>query len=98
MRLCQLFGDGIQNDRIQSILEAAVVPKLVHLLEPVEKKNGVFEFRVTVTVQSAALQVIGNIACGDDRQTQVRLNRQISTSTIELAKAEFQGRVPPDYS
>ncbi|KAJ8907342.1 hypothetical protein NDN08_007456 [Rhodosorus marinus] len=82
--LCQLFGEGIQNDRIQSILEAAVVPKLVHLLEPVEKRNGVFEFRVPVSVQSAALQVIGNIACGDDRQTQVIIDCNVLPSLRAL--------------
>lgn len=63
--LCQLFGEGIQNDRIQAILEADVVPRLVTLLKPNKSRN------VSVSVQSAALQVIGNVACGDDRQTQV---------------------------
>jgi importin subunit alpha-6/7 len=63
--LCQLFGDGIQNDRIQAILEADVVPRLVALLKPNRSRN------VPVSVQAAALQVIGNVACGDDRQTQV---------------------------
>lgn len=63
--LCQLFGDGIQNDRIQAILEADVVPRLVALLKPTRTRN------VPVSVQAAALQVIGNVACGDDRQTQV---------------------------
>jgi len=68
--LCQLFGDGIQNDRIQAILETDVVPKLIALLQPQQKGDGV-RFPVSVAVQSAALQVIGNIACGDDRQTQI---------------------------
>lgn len=63
--LCQLFGEGIQNDRIQAILEADVVPRLVALLRPNRSRV------VPVSVQSAALQVIGNVACGDDRQTQV---------------------------
>jgi importin subunit alpha-6/7 len=63
--LCQLFGEGIQNDRIQAILEADVVPRLVALLKPNRSRT------VPVSVQSAALQVIGNVACGDDRQTQV---------------------------
>lgn len=63
--LCQLFGEGIQNDRIQAILEADVVPRLVSLLKPNRARN------VPVSVQAAALQVIGNVACGDDRQTQV---------------------------
>lgn len=63
--LCQLFGEGIQNDRIQAILEADVVPRLVALLKPNRSRN------VPVSVQAAALQVIGNVACGDDRQTQV---------------------------
>lgn len=63
--LCQLFGEGIQNDRIQAILEANVVPKLVALLRPSKSRT------VPISVQSAALQVLGNVACGDDRQTQV---------------------------
>lgn len=63
--LCQLFGEGIQNDRIQAILEANVVPKLVALLRPSKSRS------VPISVQSAALQVLGNVACGDDRQTQV---------------------------
>lgn len=63
--LCQLFGDGIQNDRILAILEADVVPRLVALLKPNRSRN------VPVSVQAAALQVIGNVACGDNRQTQV---------------------------
>jgi ankyrin repeat protein len=41
------------------------VPRLVALLKPSKSRN------VSVSVQSAALQVIGNVACGDDRQTQV---------------------------
>lgn len=65
VRLCQLFGEGIQNDRIQAILEANVVPKLVALLRPSRARA------VPISVQSAALQVLGNVACGDDRQTQV---------------------------
>eukprot|EP00871_Galdieria_phlegrea_P001415 jgi/Galph1/2274/GphlegSOOS_G919.1 len=68
--LCQLFGDGIQNDRIQAILEADVVPKLIALLKPQETAEGI-RFPVSIAVQSAALQVIGNVACGDDRQTQI---------------------------
>lgn len=63
--LCQLFGEGIQNDRIQAILEADVVPKLVTLLRPSKSRT------IPISVQSAALQVLGNVACGDDRQTQV---------------------------
>ncbi len=63
--LCHLFGDGIQNDRIQAILDANVVPKLVALLRPTRARA------VPISVQSAALQVLGNVACGDDRQTQV---------------------------
>eukprot|EP00177_Eucheuma_denticulatum_P002987 GFKZ01005374.1.p1 GENE.GFKZ01005374.1~~GFKZ01005374.1.p1 ORF type:complete len:2130 (-),score=277.76 GFKZ01005374.1:64-6453(-) len=66
--LCQLFGEGIQNDRIQAILDADVVPKLVALLRPSKSRS------VPITVQSAALQVLGNVACGDDRQTQVVIN------------------------
>mmetsp|Transcript_6234 Transcript_6234/g.18805 ORF Transcript_6234/g.18805 Transcript_6234/m.18805 type:complete len:1604 (+) Transcript_6234:403-5214(+) len=91
LNLCQLFGEGIQNDRIQSILEAAVVPKLVHLLEPVEKRNGVFEFRVPVSVQSAALQVIGNIACGDDRQTQVIIDCNVLPCLRALLTCDERG-------
>lgn len=60
-----MFGEGIQNDRIQAILEADVIPKLVCLLRPSKSRT------VPISVQSAALQVLGNVACGDDRQTQV---------------------------
>ncbi len=70
VRLCQLFGEGIQNDRIQAILEANVVPKLVALLRPSRARA------VPITVQSAALQVLGNVACGDDRQTQVVIDSE----------------------
>lgn len=68
--LCQLFGEGIQNDRIQAILEANVVPKLVALLRPSRARA------VPISVQSAALQVLGNVACGDDRQTQVVIDSE----------------------
>lgn len=63
--LCQPFGEGIQNDQIQAILEANVVPKLVFFLRPNRSSQ------VPISVQSGALQVLGNVACGDDRQTQV---------------------------
>jgi Armadillo/beta-catenin-like repeat len=79
--LCQLFGEGIQNDRIQAILEADVVPRLVALLKPNRSRN------VPVSVQSAALQVIGNVACGDDRQTQVI----IDCDALPCLKVRFHG-------
>lgn len=121
--LCQLFGDGIQNERIQAILDAAVVPRLVALLQtavaapsyapqlpssqghgasgatwPEDPGSGAVQMPVSVpfsavppAVQSAALQVIGNIACGDDRQTQVIIDCAALPCLRELLSSHERG-------
>lgn len=121
--LCQLFGDGIQNERIQAILDAAVVPRLVALLQtavaapsyapqlptsqghgasgatwPEDAGSGAVPMPVSVpfsavppAVQSAALQVIGNIACGDDRQTQVIIDCAALPCLRELLSSHERG-------
>jgi hypothetical protein len=48
------------NDKIQKVVDAGVVPKLVELLGTAE-----------VSVLTPALRAIGNIVTGDDSQTQV---------------------------
>lgn len=83
--LCQLFGEGIQNDRIQAILEANVVPKLVGLLRLSKSRP------VPITVQSAALQVLGNVACGDDRQTQVVIDSEALPCLRALLSSSDRG-------
>lgn len=83
--LCQLFGEGIQNDRIQAILEADVVPKLVALLRPSKSRS------VPIPVQSAALQVLGNVACGDDRQTQVVIDSDALPCLRALLSSQDRG-------
>ena len=51
--------DG-SNDKIQKVVDAGVVPRLVALLGTSE-----------VSVLTPALRAIGNIVTGDDSQTQV---------------------------
>ena len=50
------------NDKIQSVIDANVVPRLVELLGQDEP-----------SVITPALRAIGNIVTGDDAQTQVRI-------------------------
>ena len=50
------------NDKIQSVIDEEVVPRLVELLTSDE-----------VSVITPALRAIGNIVTGDDAQTQVPL-------------------------
>ena len=50
------------NEKIQSVIDAGVVPRLVTLLA-----------RDEATVITPALRTIGNIVTGDDAQTQVQL-------------------------
>jgi hypothetical protein len=52
------LSDG-PNDRIQAVLDAGVLPRLVQLLD-----------HKAIVVQTAALRCIGNIVTGDDQQTQ----------------------------
>ena len=49
------------NEKIQSVIDAGVVPRLVSLLA-----------RDEATVITPALRTIGNIVTGDDAQTQVQ--------------------------
>eukprot|EP00184_Porphyridium_aerugineum_P004420 CAMPEP_0184706388 /NCGR_PEP_ID=MMETSP0313-20130426/36732_1 /TAXON_ID=2792 /ORGANISM="Porphyridium aerugineum, Strain SAG 1380-2" /LENGTH=567 /DNA_ID=CAMNT_0027167941 /DNA_START=773 /DNA_END=2476 /DNA_ORIENTATION=- len=52
------LSDGT-NDKIQAVIEAGVVPKLVELLN-----------RPSTAIQTPVLRTIGNIVTGDDLQTQ----------------------------
>ena len=56
------ISDG-PADRIQTVLEAGVVPRIVQLLSA-----------TTTALQTPAIRTIGNIATGNDRQTQVIIN------------------------
>lgn len=56
------ISDG-PNDRIQSVLEAGVSPRLVELLGNEQS-----------SVQTPALRTVGNIVTGDDKQTQHIVN------------------------
>jgi importin subunit alpha-1 len=52
------LADG-PNDRIQAVLDAGVLPRVVQLLD-----------HQAFTVQTPALRCVGNIVTGDDQQTQ----------------------------
>eukprot|EP01108_Squamamoeba_japonica_P005976 TRINITY_DN480_c2_g1_i2.p1 TRINITY_DN480_c2_g1~~TRINITY_DN480_c2_g1_i2.p1 ORF type:complete len:322 (-),score=153.56 TRINITY_DN480_c2_g1_i2:58-966(-) len=57
------LSDG-PNEKIQAVIEAGVVPRLVDLLG-----------HKAFTVQTPALRCIGNIVTGDDAQTQTVINQ-----------------------
>lgn len=57
------ISDG-PNDRIQSVLDAGVGPRLVELLGNTSQSS----------VQTPALRAVGNIVTGDDKQTQHVVN------------------------
>lgn len=54
---------GTNNAKIQAVIEANVVPRLVELL-----------MHHSVNVKTPALRTVGNIVTGDDLQTQSVLN------------------------
>uniref|UniRef100_A0A7S1NAH0 Importin subunit alpha n=1 Tax=Eutreptiella gymnastica TaxID=73025 RepID=A0A7S1NAH0_9EUGL len=56
------LSDG-PNDRIQSVLNANVAPRLIELLASAH-----------TSIQTPALRTIGNIVTGNDKQTQVVIN------------------------
>jgi hypothetical protein len=60
------------SDRIQALLDAGVLPRIVQLLDHHE-----------VTVQTPALRCIGNIVAGDEQQTQKVVD---SNALVHLAK------------
>jgi len=63
------LSDG-PNDRIEAVLNAGVAPRLVELLH------------VQNTAQTPALRTVGNIATGDDPQTQRIINLNVLPSLL----------------
>lgn len=56
------ISDG-PNDRIEAVIQANIVPRLIELLMAAQ-----------TSVQTPALRTIGNIVTGNDKQTQVIIN------------------------
>lgn len=66
------LSDG-PNDRIQSVLNTGVGPRLVELLG-----------HAVSTVQTPALRTVGNIVTGDDAQTQYMLDLNVLSALLLL--------------
>ncbi|KAJ1559193.1 Importin alpha subunit (Karyopherin alpha subunit) (Serine-rich RNA polymerase I suppressor protein) [Cladochytrium tenue] len=65
-------SDGA-NDKIQAVIEARVVPRLVQLLQ-----------HSSPAVQTPALRTIGNIVTGDDAQTQYAIDHGVLPALGQL--------------
>ncbi|XP_010522816.1 PREDICTED: importin subunit alpha-3 isoform X2 [Tarenaya hassleriana] len=66
------LSDGT-NDKIQAIIEAGIIPRLIQLLA-----------HPSSTVLIPALRTVGNIITGDDIQTQVVLDNEILPRLVNL--------------
>jgi hypothetical protein len=66
------LSDG-PNERIQCILESNIARRMVELL-----------LHPSVSVQTPALRMVGNIVTGDDSQTQVVINASVLPSLLNL--------------
>ncbi|XP_022634752.1 importin subunit alpha-1a-like [Vigna radiata var. radiata] len=78
--LCYIV-EGPYNS-VQAVLELGVCPKLVELLHHPSGK-----------VTLPALQALGNIAAGDDVQTQVVLDSRVLPSLHQLLMKEYKRRI-----
>jgi HEAT repeat protein len=73
------LSDG-PNDRIQAVIEAGVVRKMVELL-----------LHTSYSVQTPALRTVGNIVTGDDHQTQVVINVSVLPCLNALLNSPKKG-------
>ncbi|ANM66161.1 ARM repeat superfamily protein [Arabidopsis thaliana] len=67
------------NDKIQAVIEAGVVPRLIQLLG-----------HSSPSVLIPALRTIGNIVTGDDLQTQMVLDQQALPCLLNLLKNNYK--------
>ncbi len=71
-------SDEEKNEgRIQAVIAAGAVPKLVELLESKHP-----------SIQTPALRAIGNVVTGDDLETQVALSNQVVPRLVKLLQHE----------
>ncbi|ETV89410.1 hypothetical protein H257_00701 [Aphanomyces astaci] len=73
------LSDG-PNEKIQAVIEAGVVPRLIELL-----------LHTNSSVQTPALRTIGNIVTGDDLQTQFVINEGALTRLLPLLQSPKKG-------
>ncbi|XP_017416788.1 importin subunit alpha-1a [Vigna angularis] len=78
--LCYLVEGPINS--VQAVIELGVCPKLVELLHHPSGK-----------VTLPALQALGNIAAGDDVQTQIVLDSRVLPSLHQLLMKEYKKRI-----
>jgi importin subunit alpha-1 len=69
------LSDG-SNDKIQAVLDAGVLPRVVQLLD-----------HQAFTVQTPALRCVGNIVTGDDQQTQKVIDSNALAHLAKLLKS-----------
>ncbi|KAH9167897.1 hypothetical protein AeNC1_018037, partial [Aphanomyces euteiches] len=73
------LSDG-PNEKIQAVIEAGVVPRLIELL-----------LHTNTSVQTPALRTIGNIVTGDDIQTQMVINEGALNRLLPLLNSPKKG-------
>ncbi|KAF0698767.1 Aste57867_10625 [Aphanomyces stellatus] len=73
------LSDG-PNEKIQAVIEAGVVPRLIELL-----------LHTNTSVQTPALRTIGNIVTGDDLQTQLVINEGALNRLLPLLQSPKKG-------
>ncbi|XP_010556709.1 PREDICTED: importin subunit alpha-3-like [Tarenaya hassleriana] len=72
------LSDGT-NDKIQAVIDAGVVPRLIELLT-----------HQSPTVVIPALRTVGNIVTGDDMQTQAVLDNQVLPYLVNLLTNNYK--------